>query len=167
MWHLKKFANNADYREYISSDQVWLPRVAYILNSHVEELDSKGNDANVAANDWSIQPDETNYFPKGGDNKRWIDYIEIRKHFIEVANNGTMYFTDIQDEDTYNELIAGGTSAADASVATWYRASWDAGNGNLVITTPNGKAVFDESTSVLEFINFPNDYTAYGGPINN
>ena len=94
MWHLKKFANNEEYRDYISSDEVWLPRVAYILNSHVEEIVNR-NDKNAALRDWSSVEDTSNNFPRGGDNKRWIDYILMHKHFIEVANNGTMYFTDI------------------------------------------------------------------------
>jgi hypothetical protein len=167
MWHLKKFTDNAEYREYISSDQVWLPRVAYILNSHVESLDNKGNDANGATDDWDNTPDTVNNLPKGGNNGRWIDYILLKKHFIEVANNGTMYFTDIQDVSTYDALIARGESAADASAGSWYRASYNSENGTIVITTPAGKAVLNESTSELEFINFPNDYTAYGGPMPN
>jgi len=95
MWHLKKFANNAVYKEYMSSDDIWLPRVAYILNGHTENIDSSGWDTNRGANDWSNSSDNVNNLPLGGDNKRWVDYIQMGTHFIELANNGILYFKDI------------------------------------------------------------------------
>jgi hypothetical protein len=39
MWNFKKFANNAEYAEYLKSEDVWLPRVSYILNNHIPKED--------------------------------------------------------------------------------------------------------------------------------
>jgi hypothetical protein len=75
MWHLKKFADNAAYKEYMSSDDIWLPRVAYILNSHDEVIDSSGWDINRNLKDWSNTADTSLGLPLGGDDKRWVDYI--------------------------------------------------------------------------------------------
>ena len=151
MWHLKKFANNAAYKEYMSSDEIWLPRVAYILNGHEENIDSSGWDTNRNVKDWSNTADDVNGLPLGGDNKRWVDYIQMGKHFIEMANNGILYFKDIQDpslaDDPENNY-------------GWYRASFV--DGELNITTPQGKATFDSSTGLLGFENYPNDYSAFG-----
>ena len=152
MWHLKKFANNAVYKEYMSSDEIWLPRVAYILNGHTENIDSSGWDTNRNAQDWSDTSDNVNGLPLGGDNKRWVDYIQMGTHFIEMANNGILYFKDIQDPS-----LAGDLENNDG----WYRASFV--DGVLNITTPQGKATVDSST--LTFLNFPNDYSVYGGQI--
>ena len=146
MWNFKKFSNNAEYANYIKGDEVWLPRVAYILNSHVENIDpSTYRDKNEQQADWSTTADSTLGLPAGGDNNRWVDIIDLGHHFIEVANNGTMYFKDIDDPSTGGQ----------------YRASVT--DGVLSITTPDGKATYDASTGVLHFINFPNDAYSYGG----
>ena len=150
MWHLKKFANNAAYKEYMSSDEIWLPRVAYILNGHEENIDSSGWDTNRNAQDWSDTSDNVNGLPLGGDNKRWVDYIQMGKHFIEIANNGILYFKDIQDPS-----LAGDLENNDG----WYRASFV--DGVLNITTPQGKATFDSSTGLLQFQNYPDNYCAF------
>ena len=158
MWHLKKFANNAAYKEYMSSDDIWLPRVAYILNNHTESIDSSGWDTNRGASDWSNVADSSTGLPLGGDNKRWVDIIQMGKHFIEMANNGVMYFKDIQDVSLYEQLIANGSTAEDASAASWYRAAFV--DGSLNITVPDGQYTFDGS--ILNFQNYPQDYTAFG-----
>ena len=160
MWHLKKFANNAAYKEYMSSDEIWLPRVAYILNGHEENIDSSGWDINRNLKDWSNTADTSLGLPLGGDDKRWVDYIQMGAHFIEMANGGILYFKDIQDVSLYDSLIAGGSSPEDASAGSWYRASFV--EGVLNITTPDGEATFDSSTGLLNFHNFPDDWTAFG-----
>lgn len=75
-----------------------------------------------------------------------------------MANNGVMYFNDIQDVSLYEQLIANGSTAEDASAASWYRAAFV--DGSLNITVPDGQYTFDGS--ILNFTNFPNDYTAFG-----
>lgn len=153
MWNLKKFVNNAAYAKYLKGDDVWLPRVAYILNSHVEDIDpATYRDRNEAQLDWSSKPDSVTGLARGGDDKRWVDFTQMGKHFVEMANGGTIFFTDIQDPNL----------ASDASQNYgWYRASVT--NGVLTIKTPQGKASYDDSTGILNFINYPNDAYSNGG----
>lgn len=165
MYHLKKFKDNKEYKEYLASGDTWLPGIFYILNDHDEDISSStGKDVNMELRDWSVVRDSVNNLPWGGDNHRWVDCVNINKHFIEI-NGGALCFTDIQDVDLYNSYIYNGSTAEDASVATWYRAAYDQATGTIQITTPQGKATFDDSTGVLNFINFPNDYTVAGGPV--
>ena len=145
MWHVKKFSDNAQYFSYLHSDDVWLPRLSYILNNHVENINpATGRDANEGNNDWSTSADSTRGLRLGGDNRRWIDVIDLGTHFIELANN-TLYFKDIY------------------SPQGWYRAA--VSDGVLNITTPNGKATFDDTTGVLNFYNYPNDVYSIGGVV--
>jgi hypothetical protein len=146
MWHVKKFANNQTYFDYLHSDEVWLPRIAYILNSHTENINaSTGRDANEGDNDWSNTADTTRELRYGGDNKRWLDTISLGTHFIELANN-TLYFNDIEEPGV-----------------GWYRA--EVVDGTLNITTPNGKATYDDVTGDLNFYNYPNDVYSIGGVV--
>lgn len=153
MWNFKKFNNNSAYATYLKGDDVWLPRVAYILNSHVEEIDpSTHRDIHENESDWSDTPDSTTGLARGGDNKRWVDFTQLGNHFIEVANGGTMYFKNIQDPSLASD---------ESQNYGWYTAS--VSDGMLIINTPEGKATVDNSTGVLQFINFPNDIYSYGG----
>lgn len=153
MWNLKKFTNNAAYANYLKGDDVWLPRVAYILNGHTEDIDpATFRDRNETQADWSTAADSTTGLARGGDNKRWVDFTVLGNHFIEVANNGIMYFKDIQDPS-----LAGDDSQNNG----WYRAS--VSDGVLTITTPTGQATYDDTTGILQFINYPNDIYSYGG----
>ena len=98
---------------------------------------------------------------------------DFHKAYIAIENAKKSYNNKKTELETKKDeilekratAIAGGMSTADASTATWYRASYNSEEGTIHITTPAGKAVLNESTSELEFINFPNDYTAYGGPM--
>ncbi len=154
MWHVKKFANNQTYFDYLHSDEVWLPRIAYILNSHTENIDpDTGRDANNAEPDWSTQADSTRELRYGGDNKRWLDTISLGTHFIELANN-TLYFKNIQNLDL--------STNAEKNYG-WYTA--EVVDGTLNITTPEGEATFDSSTGELDFYNYPNDVYSIGGKI--
>lgn len=165
MYHLRKFKDNKEYKEYLASGDTWLPGIFYIINDHDEQISSStGKDINMELRDWSVVRDSVNNLPFGGDNRRWVDCVNINKHFIEI-NGGALCFTDIQDVDLYNSYIYNGSTAEDASAATWYRAAYDQATGTIQITTPQGKATFDDSTGVLNFINFPNDYTVAGGPV--
>lgn len=165
MYYLRKFKDNKEYKEYLASSDTWLPGIFYILNDHDEVISpSTGKDINIELKDWSVVRDSANNLPWGGDNHRWVDYVNINKHFIEI-NGGVLCFTDIQDVDLYNSYIYNGSTAEDASAATWYRAAYDQATGTIQITTPQGKTTFDDSTGVLNFINFPNDYTVAGGPV--
>ena len=165
MYHLRKFKDNKEYKEYLASGDTWLPGIFYIINDHDEQISSStGKDINMELRDWSVVRDSVNNLPFGGDNRRWVDCVNINKHFIEI-NGGALCFTDIQDVDLYNSYIYNGSTAEDASAATWYRASYDQATGTIQITTPQGKATFDDSTGVLNFYNFPNDYTVAGGPV--
>lgn len=121
MWHIKKFKDNAEYNAYLRTEDVWLPRISYILNDHEEHIDPiTGIDASCNEDDWSTVDDSTGYgFPWGGDNHRWFDAIKLGNHFIEIANGNVVYFTDVEDKN-----------------AGWYHASFE--NGVLKIITPDG-----------------------------
>lgn len=158
MWHVKKFANNQAYFNYLHSDEVWLPRLAYILNSHTENIDpATGLDSNNSQADWSTTPDNTLGLRYGGDSpnpKRWIDTISLGTHFIELANN-TLYFKNIQNPDL--------STNAQKNYG-WYTA--EVVDGTLNITTPEGEAIYDSTTGELDFYNYPNDVYSIGGKIN-
>ena len=93
MYYLKKFATSAAYRAYLAGDDQWRPSVAYVVNNHTENIGADGKDANMAANDW---------FNGSGsavsqDTSRYVDFQDLGQHFIEVFNNGTMYFWDMKN----------------------------------------------------------------------
>ena len=78
MYHLRKFADNNAYREYLDGTDGWRPLVAYVVNRHTEDIstDWGGKDKNMEALDWSTTP-ETSLntpgvakhllLPRGGD----------------------------------------------------------------------------------------------------
>lgn len=151
MYHLRKFSNNASYREYLEGDDQWLPVVAYVLNSHVEDIDPNTHkDKNMSLSDWSTTPEAStalhpNYLRGGGDNKRWVDFRDLHQKFIEVVNGGKMYFTDFMGTDKgdfYATVDSSGVldihfptdSTPDTSTA-WF--------------------TFDPSTGDLSFTNYP------------
>ena len=124
--HLRCFESEAAYTDYKNGDDKWLPRVAFIPTSPtpIEQIteDTPGR----------------------------LVFVELGKHFVEIANGGILYFNDIQDE-----------SLADSSADNygWYRAHYNASDGVLEIETPRGGAIFDYSNGQLNFDNYPdNDY---------
>ena len=156
MYHLRKFANNNAYREYLDGNDGWRPLVAYVVNGHTEDIstDWGGKDKNMEADDWSTTPETSlntpgvakhSLLPRGGDDQRWVDYHDLGEHWIEVFNNGTMYF------NTMNTSLG----LFDASVDS---------SGNLNITVPpdsstrNSSAWYTYENGVLNFWNWPEDY---------
>ena len=158
MHYIRKFSNNDEYRNYLFGDDSWRPLVAYILNNHTEQSssDCPGKDKNISEDDWSTTPEEnvpgvpsSKWLPGGGDNKRWVDYHNLGEHWIEVFNNGTMYFTRM--EAPTGEVF-------DASVG-------EDGVLNIVAPTtyrpqapgaPENWFTYD-SSGVLNFWNYPED----------
>ena len=157
MYHLRKFANNEAYRQYLESDDQWRPLVAYVVNGHVEDIstDWNGQDKNMEVEDWSTEAETIGHpagvakhalLPGGADNKRWVDYHDLGEHWIEVYNNGVMYF------HTMNTSLG----TFDASVDE---------NGVLSIVVPENTTTRNGSTwysydenGVLNFWNWPEDY---------
>ena len=108
----------------------------------------------MEADDWSTTPETSINTPgvakhlllqRGGDKKRWVDYHDLGEHWIEVFNNGTMYF------NTMNTSLG----VVDASVDS---------RGILNITVPTGSTTRNSSAwytyenGVLNFWNWPEDY---------
>ncbi len=89
MKYLKKFANQTAYANYLQADDIWLPRVSWILNkgsSHT--TDNKFNDNGPSR----------------------VDYSRLGTEFIQVANGGIMYFTDqVYDGVSYTAAVDGDT----------------------------------------------------------
>lgn len=71
--HLRKFANYTAYKAYLDSGDVALPRVSYIVNS----------------GDWNKVGSKLS-----DDGPSWVDYSRLGMLFAEIANGGTLYFTD-------------------------------------------------------------------------
>lgn len=73
MKYLKLFKNETEYQEYLNGDDIWLPRVSYIINaSDNHTVDDVHNDNGPS----------------------YVDFSKIGSEFVQVANGGTMYFTD-------------------------------------------------------------------------
>ena len=51
MYHLRKFADNNAYREYLDGTDGWRPLVAYVVNGHTEDISTNwgGKDKNMEA----------------------------------------------------------------------------------------------------------------------
>ncbi len=89
MKYLKKFLNQTAYNNYLSSDDIWLPRVSWVLN--------KG--------DTHTSQDKHN-----DNGPSWVDYSRLGTEFIQVANGGIMYFTDqVYDGVSYTAAVDGDT----------------------------------------------------------
>ena len=80
--HLRKFANYSAYKAYLDSGDIALPRVSYIVNS----------------GEWEKVGDKTS-----DDGPSWVDYSRLGVLFAEIANGGTLYFTDCVDASAYVE----------------------------------------------------------------
>lgn len=124
MRYLKKFANQTAYSAYIEADDIWLPRVSLICN--------KGDTYTVS-----------DKYNDNGPSR--VDYSRLGTEFIQVANGGTMYFTDkvygnveytaaIEDDtivirtyDRFNDVLTN-----DAYI--------DEDNNQIVVNYPTGTA---------------------------
>ena len=137
MQYFMQFKDNNEYAKYLKSDAVSIPRVSYILNDHIQYLDEKGRDTSIDKDDWSQTKDTSTGLPKGGDNKRWVDYTTTGQHFIEISE-GVMHFYDVYDKEKQER----------------YTARVDE-NGALIIQTPNSS--YDPSTGTITIINYPDD----------
>lgn len=73
MKYLRLFKNQTEYQSYLSADDIWLPRVSLIFN--------KG-DAHTTNDKYN----------NNGPSR--IEYSRLGTEFIQVANDGIMYFTD-------------------------------------------------------------------------
>lgn len=90
MKYLKKFKNQTAYQQYISADDIWLPRVSWILN--------KGD----------TTPTTQNKYSDNGPSR--VEYSRLGTEFIQVANGGIMYFTDqVYDGVSYTAAVDGET----------------------------------------------------------
>lgn len=148
MYYLKKFADSAAYRSYLASDEQWRPSVAYVVNTHQEDIDeTTGQDGNMDAQDWYMDN------PSGAVNqnvKRYVDFQKLGQHFIEVFNDGTMYFWTMKNATRDGESIG----TFDASVDS---------EGSLNISVPTNSSTVDgstwysmnDNTGELNFWNFP------------
>ncbi len=71
--HIRCFESEADYAEYKSGNDKWLPRVAFVPSSYtpIEQitLSTPGR----------------------------LVFNALGKHFVEICNGGIMYLNDIQD----------------------------------------------------------------------
>ena len=151
MFHLKKFIDSSAYRDYLASDDQWRPSVSYIVNEHVENIDpTTGRDLNMSVDDWSRGAAAITQ-----DASRYVDFQALKQHFIEVFNQGTMYFWDMKQA---KRTLAGGS---EESLGDFYAEIDSDGTLNINVpqntSTADGSAWYtlDSSTGELNFWNFP------------
>lgn len=73
MRKLKRFKNQTAYTQYLSGDDIWLPRVSLILNKGADHTNN-------------------NKYSDNGPSR--VEYSRLGTEFIQVANGGCMYFFD-------------------------------------------------------------------------
>lgn len=122
MKNLKKFNNTTEYNEYLNSDNVVLPRVSKVENKAGQHT------TNELLND---------------NGPSFIEYSKVGDEFIQVANDGTMYFTDmVIDNVSYKAEIQGDTIVITTTdITTGERtnnAYIDDATGSIIVTYPNG-----------------------------
>lgn len=130
MKYLKSFLNQTAYQNYITADDIWLPRVSFIKNGGPEVTTG-------------------NKYSDTGPSR--VEYSRIGTEFVQVANDGIMYFTD----QIY-------TNAAGQDVK--YSASIDGDaivirTENLVTNELTNDAYIDEQNEQI-VINYPTGQTA-------
>lgn len=130
MKYLKSFINQTKYQEYISADDIWLPRVSFIKN---------GGPSVTTGNKYSDT----------GPSR--VEYSRIGTEFIQVANDGVMYFTDqIYKNESGQDVKYSAEISGDAIVIR---------TENLVTNELTNDAYIDETNEQI-VINYPTGQTA-------
>ena len=123
------------------------------MNQHNEVI-VNGQDTNINADDWYIGTTPA----IAQDSSRYIDIQRIGQHFIEVFNDGTLYFWTMNDATRTIDYVTTQIGTFDASVD-------DEGSLNICIptnsSTIDGSAWYtiDNNTGELNFQNFPEEET--------
>lgn len=121
MKYLMKFDTHSDYQDY-KDGEVWLPRVSFIIN---------GGEAPTSEDKYS------------DDGPSYVDFARIGTKFVEVANGGTMYFTNqVIDGVQYSADVVGDSleiKSIDLSTGQFTDDVYvDEENGQIVINCPDG-----------------------------
>lgn len=118
MKHLRLFKTQSEYQAYLDAGDVWLPRVTLIKNGGDDHTSDNIHDDNGPS---------------------YVDFSRIGTKFIEIANGGTMYFTDqVVGDVTYHaeilddQLVITSTKTVDGSVVYTTDASIIDGQINIV-----------------------------------
>lgn len=147
MKYLRVFKTESQYKAYCKGNDVWLPRIAYVVTDYKnsdgttstgavttapDDYDSASHDGMTWAQyiDSSISWDKTIMDRTSG----WVDWRVLNTEFMRVANGGVCYLTDT------NKVVAPGTQSDDASA--WlevisYDPSTDTSYCRLCISTKN------------------------------
>ena len=86
MFHLRKFDTYRDYKDYLLNGDIYLPRVTLIINA--------GDNAT------SVDPTNSEYGPT------WLDFSKLGEKFVQIANDGTMIFTNQYTVDNLFDYVA-------------------------------------------------------------
>ncbi len=122
MKYLKKYDNHTAYQAYLDEEDIWLPRVSFIVNGgESPESDDKYNDAGPS----------------------YVDFSRIGTEFVQIANGGTMYFTDqVIDGVQYSATTEGDAlviKTIDLSTGQYTNDAYvDEDNSQIVINYPTG-----------------------------
>lgn len=68
--YIRTFKNEAEYQDYLNSEDIWIPRVAFIPSETTE-------------------PSELTEDTPGR-----VDFYRMGSKFMEIANNGTLFIFD-------------------------------------------------------------------------
>lgn len=119
MKYLRVFKTVDQYREYCKSNDVWLPRVSYVVESYIDTDGTTNIGLNEPADfqnasegltwdkflDSSVAWDTTIMERTKG----FVDWRILKTEFMRVANGGICYLTDTTN------VLAPGTPSEDAS----------------------------------------------------
>lgn len=101
MKYLRLFETQSEYQVYLDSSDIWVPRVTFIRNAGDDHTSDNIHDDNGPS---------------------YVDFDRFGK-FIEIDNDGTMYFTDqVINGVTYhaeianNQLVITSTKMVDGSI---------------------------------------------------
>jgi len=133
MKYLRKFAKWDDYLDYLKTDDTYLPLIAYIHNSGSR-----------------VDPPVPDRFNENG--PCWVYFEDIGDRFIQVANNGTMYFTD---------TVIDGVSYSARVVAN----DPDDGNYTLVIESVDSQLQPTDNVSIGTGDNSDTIFVDWGGTV--
>lgn len=118
MKHLRLFKTQSEYQAYLDAGDIWLPRVTLIKNAGDDHTSDNIYDDNGPS---------------------YVDFSRLGTKFIEIANGGTMYFTDqVVDDVTYHaeiaddQLVITSTKMVDGSIVYTTDASIIDGQINIV-----------------------------------
>lgn len=121
MKYLRVFKTEAQYKAYCKGNDVWLPRVAYVVTDYKNPNGNSTGGTGTAPSDYDTTLNHNLTWAQYIDSSvswdasimsrttGYVDWRVLHTEFMRVANGGTCYLTDT------NKVVAPGTPTEDAS----------------------------------------------------